>query len=74
MSELLTAKIEVPCPKCGAKMRPTLGDVQRGRTVTCPRGHKVTLSESGSGIRRADKALDDFAKSMKRLSSKISRR
>ncbi len=67
MSEILKAKIEVPCPECGAKMGTTLGDVQKGRTVTCPRGHRVTLSESGNGIRQADKALDDFKRSISRM-------
>lgn len=67
MSELLRAKLEVPCPKCGSKIRTTLGDIQRGRTVTCPRGHRVTLSEDGNGIGKADRALDDLKRSIERM-------
>ncbi len=67
MSELLKAKLDVPCPECGAKMRTTLGEIQRGRTITCPRGHRVTLTESGNGIRQADKSLDDLKRSIKRM-------
>ncbi len=67
MSELLKAKIDVPCPECGVKIRPTLGDIQRGRTVTCPRGHRVTLTESGNSIKQADRALDGFKRSIERM-------
>ena len=67
MSDLLKTKIEMPCPECGAKIRPTLGDIQRGQTVYCPRGHRVKLSESGNGIKQADRALDDLKRSVERI-------
>jgi hypothetical protein len=71
MSQLLKAKIDVACPACGQTMHVSLADVQHGRTVTCPNGHSVTLQQQGRGIQQADKALDDFEKSIKRLNRKL---
>lgn len=67
MSDFLNAPLELPCPECGSKIRVTLGDIQRGRTITCPSGHRVALQEQGGGIRQADQALDDLKRSIERL-------
>lgn len=67
MSELLRTRIDVSCPSCGSTIRVTLGDVKAERTVTCPKGHSVQLRDSGDGIRRADRALDDFKRALKRF-------
>ncbi len=67
MSDLLKAKVEVPCPECGRKLRVTLGEIKQGRTVSCTGGHRVTLKDDGKGIEKADKALNDFVRKLGRL-------
>lgn len=54
------------CPDCGGKVRYTLQDVARGRTVRCSRGHAVTLKDGG-GAAAADKAARDLDRALKRL-------
>jgi len=62
----MKSRIDVPCPECGRTMRPTLIDVKLERTVTCPAGHRVTLRDSGGGVRKADRMMGDFAKNLNR--------
>jgi hypothetical protein len=64
MSEIVEAPWEFECPECGRKIQTTLGAVQKHQTVQCPGGHTVQLGEEGSGIAQADRALDDFKRSL----------
>jgi hypothetical protein len=50
-------------------MRPTLDDVKHERTVRCPSGHAVKLIDKDDGIRKFDRAMDDFQRSLRRLGS-----
>lgn len=61
------------CPQCGSTFRAKLGDFSARRTVRCSRGHSIQLQEQGDGIRRADRALDDFKRSIDRLNRSMRR-
>jgi len=67
MSQLLKARIDVACPSCGRTVRVSLNDVKQERIVHCPSGHAIQLRDEGDGLRRADRALDDFKRKLKRL-------
>lgn len=67
MSDLLKAHVDLPCPSCSRTARSTLGDVRNGRTVRCPAGHQVKLSERGDGIRRLDRSVEELKRSIERL-------
>lgn len=71
MSELLKARIDIPCPRCGRKFNVTLRDLQSGRTATCPSGHRVKLREQGDGVRSADRAVDNFKRAIQRLNRRV---
>jgi hypothetical protein len=62
-------KIEAECPECGSKVRFTLSELAARRTVRCDRGHAVKLEDEGGGARKADKALKDLERTLKRLGS-----
>lgn len=71
MTDLLNARIDVPCPQCGRAFKASLRAIQNGGTETCPSGHRVKLQEQGHGIRRADRAVDDFQRTLKRLNGSL---
>lgn len=73
MSDLLKASVDLSCPEvgCGKSFRATLGDIQKGRTVSCPGGHQVKLVEQGSGISKVDRSLDGLKRSIKRTSRQL---
>jgi hypothetical protein len=73
MSEILRAKVKLQCPSCGRTLQVTLGDVKAGRTVRCPGGHVIHLRQQGNGIGSADRALDDFKRSLVRLNRRLGR-
>lgn len=63
--------LDIDCPECGGKVRFSLQDVARGRTVRCSRGHSVTLKDEGGGAAKADKSLKDLDKALKGLNRKF---
>ncbi len=71
MSGVLGSRVEVPCPVCGHPIRVTLGDIQSGRTVFCPSGHQVKLSEEGNGIRRVDQAMKDLERTIQQVKRRL---
>jgi hypothetical protein len=62
---------DTDCPSCGSKVKYSLSDVARGRTVRCARGHSVTLKDEGGGAAEADKAARDVDKALSQLSRTI---
>lgn len=60
-------KIETECPDCGSKVRFTLDDVAKQRSVRCARGHSVKLRDKGGGARKVSKALSDLERKLKRF-------
>ncbi len=63
----MTDKIETKCPDCGSKVRFTLDDVAKQRTVRCSGGHSVKMRDQGGGAREASKALSDLDKALKKF-------
>lgn len=55
------------CPDCGGALRFTLDDVAKHRTVRCSRGHSVELKDQGGGARKANQAMADLDKALKRF-------
>ena len=71
MSEILQAQVAVSCPKCDRSFQVMLDDIHRERVVRCPTGHEIQLKESGDGISSADRALDEFKRSIERMNLKL---
>ena len=67
MSDLMKQKLEIKCPKCGRTMRPELDAVKMGRSVRCAGGHSVKLKDEGGGIAKADRAMSDLERALKRF-------
>ena len=63
----MTDKMESKCPDCGSRVRFTLDDVAKQRTVRCSRGHSVKMRDEGGGARKASKALRDLNKTLKKF-------
>jgi predicted nucleic acid-binding Zn ribbon protein len=63
----MSDKLEAECPDCGAKLRFTLDDVAKQRSVRCSSGHSVELQDEGGGARKAAKSLSDLDKTLKRF-------
>ena len=61
----MTADMVINCPECDAKMKVSMEDIANERTETCVKGHRVTLKDHGGGFSKAQKALDDFEKTVK---------
>ncbi len=61
----MTDKIEIECPDCGGRVRFTVDDLARQRTVRCSRGHLVKLEDEGGGARKASKALSELDMALK---------
>jgi hypothetical protein len=57
---------EVTCPGCGKKFKQKIKEMVPGRSRTCPHC-RVNIEFSGDDARKAQKALDDFQKSLKKL-------
>jgi transposase len=63
----MTDKIETECPDCGGRVRFTVDDLAKQRTVRCSRGHLVKLQDEGGGARKASKALSDLDMALKKF-------
>lgn len=59
--------LDIDCPECGAAVKVTLQDVAKQRTVRCRRGHSIALKDQGGGGRKAQSALDDLDRALKRF-------
>lgn len=61
----MTDKIETECPECGSRVRFTIDDVAKRRTVRCSRGHLVKVQDEGGSARKASKALSDLDRALR---------
>lgn len=61
----MSDKIETECPDCGGRIRFTLDDVAKQRSVRCSRGHNVKLQDEGGNARKASKSMDDLDRALK---------
>lgn len=74
MSFILDSKVNIDCPECRSRLTVTLRDIQQRRLVRCSRGHSIQLKEQGDGIRKIDRATEDFERSMSRLGGTVRRK
>lgn len=58
-------KFETECPDCDGRIRFTMDDVAKRRSVRCSRGHNVKLEDEGGTARRASKAMDGLDRALK---------
>lgn len=63
------AEIEIPCPKCRRKTAKTVAWLNQNSAFTCLCGTRIELdtSEFRREMQKANKAVADFKKSLKRL-------
>lgn len=61
------APIEFPCPKCGRKVRQTIGDGRRNKPIRCPGGHSINVDGSGldAVTRQVERRIDDMSRKLK---------
>lgn len=67
---ILDANVAGECPECGANLPIRLASVGNGATVTCARGHRVTLeidSASQKSLREVKRAEKDLLNALKKL-------
>ena len=70
MSDLLDkAPLELACPSCGRKLKTTIGAARRSPRLRCPSGHEIEVdaSQFDRELKKVDRSLADFEKSLKRL-------
>lgn len=59
-------KVQVPCPKCGAKTEVRLEDIHEGSSFTC-RSCGERVGFTGDDGRKARKALDELEATLRQL-------
>lgn len=60
-------QLRVPCPQCGHKIRESVQRLRRSPKLYCPscRSHiTVDARQFDTGIRKAEKSLENFAKEL----------
>lgn len=58
---------EIDCPECGVPIKTSVKAVSQQKTVRCRRGHAVRLVDEGHGMRKAEKAMDDLDRTLRKL-------
>ncbi len=61
-------EVEISCPKCGRKFKQRVEDMRPGNSRNCP-GCGGRIDFTGDDGRKAQKALDDFAKAFRKIGS-----
>lgn len=65
-----TQNLNIPCPQCGQKVEKSVGWIKANDSYVCPGcSGLVSLDKQGliAGLNSADKALDAFRKSIRKL-------
>lgn len=65
-------EVGIPCPKCGAQNKVSLGQIEREETIQCLNcGVKINLKDKDGGVRRGtrdiQRALDDLNRTLRRF-------
>lgn len=61
------AELPIPCVNCGNKTKKTVAWLKSHKTFTCGCGATVDASPFVGSIKQANKAVDDFKRSLKRF-------
>jgi hypothetical protein len=64
MLDLSQASWEVPCPSCQQPVTVSLGDIQAGKVVACPSGHRFQLTSDPASLRDVQAAQDRLNKQL----------
>lgn len=61
------APLEFPCPECGRKVKTTVGDGRRNRSIRCAGGHLIEVEGSSldSATREVEQSLDKIMRRFK---------
>ncbi len=59
-------EVDVECPSCKRKMKVKVQDMRPGKKKNCP-SCRAEISFTGDDGRKAQKAIDDFEKSLKKM-------
>jgi len=64
--------LDIPCPKCGAKVKKTLREIEENPTVKCPNGHvfKIQGDELTKGLKDAEASIKKWGKDIERKFNK----
>lgn len=64
--------VDIACPSCGKKQAHTIGRLKAHPDVSCPCGAtiKVNLEKFDKGIAEAQKSIDDFQATLRKLSKR----
>ena len=62
-------EVTVQCPKCAKTLKKSLRDLRDKSEFSCTCGQSISVK--GRGFTDAQNALDDFKKSVSKLSTKI---
>lgn len=65
------AKITITCPGCGKKFEERVGRLKQNPTLACPGCGKDIQIEGGAGFDKANKAVDDFRKSIRDIGKRL---
>jgi DNA-directed RNA polymerase subunit RPC12/RpoP len=64
--------LDIPCPKCGAKVTKTLKEIEENPTVKCPNGHDFRIQGDGLtiGLKDTENSIKQWGKDMERKFNK----
>ncbi|WKW51891.1 hypothetical protein [Rhodomicrobium lacus] len=64
--------LDIPCPGCGAKNAHSIGWIKENDHFICACGARVNIDKAGllSGIEEAERALNDFQRSLRQMGFK----
>ncbi|MCG8438778.1 MAG: hypothetical protein MI751_11895 [Pseudomonadales bacterium] len=59
-------KVDIHCPNCKTKPKVALGNMSSGHGITC-HNCSATINFDGDGGRKAEKAIKNFEKEIKKM-------
>ena len=64
--------LDIPCPKCGAKVKKTLKELEENPTGKCPNGHEFKIDSTGltKGLKDTENSIKQWGKDIERKFNK----
>ena len=71
-SILDSAKVDIPCPKCGRKIKESLGRLKNNPTLRCTCGTSIEINSTGKGglaqgMKTVDKGVSNLQTVVRKL-------
>lgn len=63
-------ELDIPCPSCQKKFKEKARNIKAGNSKICPHCKK-TIKYEGDDLSKIQKSLDDFERSLKKLSKTL---